>query len=152
MQENMKMTQIKWFMVLALFAFAIGICNTIKENKGDKKYFDELNLKLTGIVESVDLSYIPNGFGVAKVSIINSNRHYYDPRDDHEYYYCLIKNGKAEIYQSGLYECAIGDTINVNTRKRIFLIKNGVKEDIEDIVLSTYDKFYNYVRKNHQKF
>ena len=79
----------------------VGIYNTIRENKKDKKYFSDLNLKLIGVVEAVDLSYTPNGFGVVKVNIIESNKEYYDPRKDLEYYYCIIKDRKAEFYQIG---------------------------------------------------
>ena len=145
------MTQIKWFIVLALFAFAIGICNSIKENKEDKKYFDELNLKVTGVVESVDLTY-PGVFGVIKASILESNIDFYDPRKSRQYYYCLIKNKQVEFYQYDLYECAVGDTISVNTRRRSFLIKRGSKEIEKDIGLCHYGEFFDYVRKKHQKF
>src|SRR5258705_2137497 len=123
--------QIKWFLLLALFAVAFGIYDAIRENEENKKYFRDLNLMLKGVVESVDLSYIPNGFGVVKVSIIESNKNFYDPRKDRKYYYCIIKDNQAEFYQYGLYDCKVGDTIEVNTRKRIFIIKNGAKSDIE---------------------
>lgn len=148
----MKVAKILWWTMLITFAVIFTIYNVRRDRKNERKYFEDLNLKLTGIVELVDLSYIPNGVGVVDVKIIESNKDFYDPRSNHEYYYCLIKNNKAEFYQQALYECAIGDTIKVDTRKRIFIIQNGAKRIKEDIVLMKYDKFFDYVRNKHQKF
>lgn len=146
------MRKYRWYILAFIFILIVGVYSTVSQNNKDKKYFNDLNLKLTGIVESVDLSYIPNGFGVVKVGIIESNIDFYDPRNDLDYYYCIVKNKKAEFYQHGLYNCAIGDTIEVDTRKRSFLIRNGQKIDREDISLLKYNKFYEYVQKKHQKF
>jgi hypothetical protein len=148
--------KIKWLIVLVLAVVAVGIYNTVREKKAyekeEKKYFDDLNLYLKGVVESVDLTYLPNGFGVVKVNIIETNRNFYDPRKDRKFYYCLIKNNQAEFYQHAIYDCAVGDTIEVNTNKRTFLISNNNKRIFEEIMLYDYDRFFDYVRKKHQKF
>jgi len=146
------MPKTKWWWVAIILFLIFIIYDQIRISNYNKKYLINLNLVLTGIVESVDLSYIPNGFGVVKVNVIKSNINYYDPRNDHKYYYCLIKNSQAEFYQHALYECEIGDTIEVNTRERIFIIRNDGKRIQEEIILYDNDKFYDYVRQKHQKF
>jgi hypothetical protein len=146
------MKEIRWFILFAFVAIGFGVYNAVSSHNRQKNYFDKLDLRLTGVVESLDLSYLPNGFGVVKVKILQANKNFYDPRKDLKYYYCLIKNGYAEFYQHGLYNCEIGDTVDVNTRKRVFVIKNGSKTDVEDISLLMFDEFYDYVKKKHQKF
>jgi hypothetical protein len=148
--------KIKWLIVLVLAVLAIGIFNTVRENtayeKEEKKYFNDLNLYLKGVVLAVDYKYPANGFGVVKVNIIETNRDFYDPRKDRNFYYCLIKNNQAEIYQHAIYDCAIGDTIEVNTNKRIFLIRNYNKKISEKIMLYDNEKFFDHIRKKYQKF
>lgn len=122
------------------------------ENKEQSEYFDSLDLELTGIVQSIDLPSPYNGFGILKVSVIKSNFNQYDPRESKEHYYCIIRNGQAELYQFALYDCEIGDSIEVSTKDRLFLVHKKTGKTIQkEMILYDNDKFYDYIKKNHQK-
>jgi hypothetical protein len=124
-----------------------------KESHDSNRYFDELNLQLKGKVLAIDIPQGYNGFGVVKVKILETNKDYYDPRNDARNYYCVIKDGIAEIYQHGVFNCQPGDVVIVDVKRRIFTIQkpNGAT-DIQDIVLYTSEFFYKYIKKHHQKF
>ncbi len=126
------------------------------ENKtrcnNDRSYLNALNLYLVGTVEAVDAVHGHNEFDVVKVKIINTNLNYYDPRGKYEYYYCIIKNGYAELYQIAGREASVGDTIIVDSKKRTFTIKKSKGDIVEDILINSSKKYYEYLSTNHQKF
>jgi len=144
----------RWFhfvigsvIVTAMFFYSIA-----KKASDNKTYFNDLNLKLKGEVLAVDAPTGYNGFGILKVKIVASTINDYDPREKIKNYYCIIKNGIAEIYQSGIYECEIGDIVTVDTKKREFTIyKKDGKNLIQYITLYTNEFFYKYLQKHHQK-
>lgn len=124
-----------------------------RESHDSKRYFDKLDLQLKGEVLSVDIPQGYNGFAIVKVKMLKTNKDYYDPRNDAKNYYCIIKNGLAEIYQPGVYKCEPGDNVTVDTRMRLFTIQkpDGTK-DVQEIILYTNEFFYKYIKKHHQKF
>lgn len=69
-----------------------------EQNRIDKELLENLNLQLTGVIDSVDVFNGYGGFGIIRLKIISSNMDDYDPRPDHAFYYCVIKKGTAEIY------------------------------------------------------
>ena len=140
------------FLVLGLILVTVSFIYYITKDASDnKKYFNDLNLNLKGEVLATDVQNGFNGFGIVRVKIVESNINFYDPRGKSRNYYCIIKNGFAEIYQHGISECEIGDTITVDTKKREFKIfKKDGNNVISDIVLYTNDFFYKYLQK-HQK-
>ncbi len=132
-----------------IFLFVLAAC----ESKEQREYFDSLDLKLSGTIQSIDMPYGFNDFGILKVSIISSNISWYDPRKKLDHYYCIIKNNLAEIYQFDLNNCDIGDTIEVNTLNRLFLVhkKNSILL-YKRLALSNDELFFKYIRKHHQDF
>src|SRR5690554_2030807 len=73
------------------------------EEVGVRNFKGIENLKLIGeIYEVLDDIGNYNSTGILRVRLIESNIKYYDPRDKQANYYCIIKNGKAEIYESKL--------------------------------------------------
>lgn len=123
-----------------------------KTANDDKIYFNDLNLNLKGEVLAIDIPDNYNGFGIVRVKILASNINDYDPIGKIKNYYCIIKNGIAEIYQLGIHECEIGDIVIVDTKKREFTIyKKDGSTLIRDMVLYTNEFFYKYLQKHHQK-
>jgi hypothetical protein len=122
-----------------------------KSSSDNRKYFSDLHLTLKGEVLATDVPDGYNGFGILRVKIIESNISSYDPRGERKNYYCIIKNGIAEIYQIGIRECEIGDTVTVDAGKMEFTIykKDGTSQ-VRDMVLYTNEFFYKYLQK-HQK-
>jgi hypothetical protein len=134
---------IGFIIVTALFFYSIA-----REASNNRTYFNDLNLTLKGEVLAADVPNGYNGFGILRVKILASNINYYDPRGKIKNYYCIIKNGIAEVYQHGISECESGDIVTVDARKREFTIyKKDGKNFVRDIVLYTNEFFYKYLQK-----
>lgn len=144
---NRKVTIIIAFVVVIFLI----VYNLRKNSRVNNHYFDELALHLKGEVLAVDAPGGYNGFGILKVKVLETNINNYDPRNKAENYYCIIKNGMAEIYQLGVYDCKPGDIVIVDTQKKEFTIqKREGGKIVKDIVLYTNESFYKYVQKHHQ--
>lgn len=129
-----------------LFYTNISQCNV------DRTYLDKLNLHFTGVIKAIDRVNGSNGFDIVKVRIISTNKEYYDPRGQYKNYYCLIKNGYAELYQGTPLDCLIGDIVEVDTKKRIFTVHKPHGDEYEEILINNSDRYYEYLKKNHQNF
>ncbi|SCC63844.1 hypothetical protein GA0116948_12512 [Chitinophaga costaii] len=107
----------------------------------------DLDLELTGIVENVDNGDNFHGYGIIRLKIINSNIQAYDPRGKLQYYFCIIKDGIAEVYDhASSSNTFIGDTLVYNTREKISaIIKNGRKIKNGSIGVNTEDAYYRYI-------
>jgi hypothetical protein len=139
------------FVLGFIFVTVSFFCILAKRASDNKKYFNDLNLHLQGEVLAADAPNGFNGFGIVSVKTLESNINYYDPRGKSKNYYCIIKNGFAEIYQLGIRECEIGDIVTVDSKKREFTIykKDGNKL-VRNLTLYTNEFFYKYLQK-HQK-
>lgn len=138
---------------LFLAGFLLVITLISCESREARKYFDDLNLKLTGKILYINHPPSANNFAVVGVSIIHTNIDLYDPRKGRDYYYCVIMNNQAEFYQGDTRECEIGDTIDVDTERRSFSVRKGNAPPQEKgMILYTNEQFYKYVRKHYQKF
>ena len=140
--------------------FAYVFFDMNKTNKIEKKFLLDLNLQMTGVVKEVDKATGFRGRGVIDIKILNSNVDEYDPRNFSPIYYCIIKNGIAEVYDSNALYCDVGDTVLIDTKKKFFSYKNVLKlkqkydMDIDGygISVETNDDFYKYAKAHHQKF
>lgn len=136
---------------IVAFIIAVTYHECYKTNKTDR-YFNELNLELKGEVLAVDIPDSFNGFAIVKVKVLETSRAIYDPRNTAESYYCIIKDGVAEIYQNGVYKCEPGDTVSLDTWTRLFTInKKDGTHDVQSISLYNNEFFYKYIKKHHQK-
>lgn len=112
------------------------------------------NLILIGEVYEV-LDDIGNyhSTGILRINIIETNMEYYDPRDKQANYYCIIKNGKAEIYESELSDIKKGDIIHVNIAKGATQIYITTKEKFEKKATIIYPRrFFDFIkRKGYQE-
>ena len=112
------------------------------------------NLKLTGeVYEVVDNIGNYHGTGILRVNVIETNIEYYDPRDHQANYYCIIKNGKAEIYINNLSKVTVGDTISINIPEkiaRVYNIGTGKNRRLATIVYPR--RFFDFIkRKGYQE-
>ena len=130
----------------------IGLWVVIHKNKNEKQYLRELNLKLSGVITYIGRENGFSGFGVIGLNILSSNIDLLEPKK-HQPLYSIIRNGKAELYQTGAYSCTVGDTVWVDTHKQLFVIaKSNANKDSISIALTKDDRFWKYVRKHYQKF
>lgn|SRR5690606_1280509 len=110
------------------------------------------NLELTGIIYS--FQKVQNklqgygGRGIIRVNIIESNMDEYDPRNKQANYFCIIKEGKAEIYGWGHIDLKEGDTLKLSIPKRTmnFPTAAGNNIEIKDIWIGHVD-FFNYIKE-----
>ncbi len=110
----------------------------------------DLNLQLTGVVDKViegGSSY--HGYGIIRLKIIHSSVDYYDPRSKLDFYYCMIKNGRAEIYDHTVGPKV--DTVYIDTRREIMsYMEDGSKVE-GSIGISTDEGYYDFI-KEHTMF
>lgn len=107
------------------------------------------NLELKGVIFSVNNDKEitgDHGRRIIRLKIIETNMDEYDPRNKQANYYCIIKNGKAEIYET--LGGNIGDSIVLNIpMKRISThYLNGEVEEYNDISIG-YPSFFDYIKK-----
>ncbi len=99
--------------------------NRVK-NDTDREALVNLDLQLTGVVQNLDIPPGHHAFGIITMIILESNIKEYTPQPNQEFYYCVIKNGVAEIYDHAVgYH--IGDTLVIDTKEKIISLKNGDK-------------------------
>jgi len=116
-----------------------------RQNKIDRVCLEDLNLQLVGVVDTIEEGRNYHGYGIIRVKIINSNIQEYDPRSQQEFYFCIIKNGIAEIYTHTFVTKV--DTITINTKGKIIsYIKNGRKEQ-GSISINANKDYYNYIKQ-----
>ena len=121
-----------------------------QSNKINKIGLSKANLIFSGIVTDVDEVQGYNGYGIIKMKIISSNIKEYDPRDSIEFYYCLIKHGRAEVYGHA-FTNMIGDTLNIDTQKRLMSIGSKGNESDEGSISINPDKnYYQYIRNKSE--
>ena len=142
----------KALILITILVIVVNIYNRIV-NKSDNEYFSELNLSLKGEVLSV---YVPQdfkGFGVITIKILNTSLKHYDPRDKHPFYYCLIKDSIAQVYQRGSRTCSPGDIVEIDTKNRRFSLQSRTSGNKSwGIVLLHNASFYRLVEKKYQTF
>jgi|SRR5690554_3720382 len=146
-----------FLIVFNLFMFKDDIFyrpNDNLEEVGVRNFKGIENLKLIGeIYEVLDDIGNYNSTGILRVRLIESNIKYYDPRDKQANYYCIIKNGKAEIYESELSDIKKGDIIHVNIAKGATQIYITTKEKFEKKATIIYPRrFFDFIkRKGYQE-
>ena len=96
--------------------------NITKQKEIDKVCLEDLNLQLVGLIDTIDEGNNYHGYGIIRLKIISSNIKDYDPRSKQEYYFCIIKNGMAEIYDHTPTKLK-QDTLIYNTKLKLTVAK-----------------------------
>lgn len=110
------------------------------------------NLQLIGTINSVQEVHNKwqgyGGIGIIWIDIVESNINDYDPREKQANYYCIIKNGKAEIYGWWPSDVKKGDTLLLDVRNRtmIYPAENGSDFEIKDFWIP-YVNFFKYIKE-----
>ena len=120
------------------------------ENTADEKVYESLQrsgLVFSGVVTRAATTN-NHGFGITTLKLLQSNRKEYDARDSIQYYYCVIKDSIAEIYDHAS-ENRIGDTLSINAPHLMlyYRTKEGTI-DSGSMSMSRTDSYYDYIRKN----
>lgn len=120
-----------------------------RNNEANYKALDELNLQLTGVIESFQEGGNFSGRGIIRLRVISSNIKEYDPRGKLPYFFCIIKGENAEVYDHvSAVRDSVGDTLIYDTKKRLRSeIKNGVKVNEGSILVSTTDGYYQFIER-----
>lgn len=130
---------------ILFFYWAIRFENK-KQSEIDKIGLEDLNLQLTGLVDTVIEGSNYHGFGIIRLKIISSNITEYDPRSKKAYYYCVIKNGIAEIYDHTFISKV--DTVFIDTKNRTMIYtEDGKKVINSSITINANDDYYQFIRR-----
>ena len=119
---------------------------TESQHEINKIGLEDLQLKLVGVVSNVDRGRNYHGYGIIHLNVISSNLKNYDPRSKQEFYFCIIKDSLAEVYDhtSATFE---GDTLVYETVSKLGAkIKNGKKEQEGTISINADTDYYNYIK------
>lgn len=145
--------RLKFVLIAFPFMIALGVYEDYRDNQYENRYFTSLDLKLTGVARYVVQRNGSNGFGIIGVEVLSANKHHIDQRDSLKYYYCLLQNGKAELYQGSAHLFRQGDTLAVNTSQRLLSIRHadGAAPDTASLQLYDNDLFWRFVKKRYQK-
>lgn len=143
------MRQALLFIVFIFLGAWFIYMNSRRTSVANKEALEDLNLNLTGVVESVENGNGFHGYGIVRLKVIESNISDYDPRGTRKYFFCVIKNGMAEIYDhASTGNTYIGDTLVYHTKEKINgIIRNGKLYEEGSISVSTEDNYYQFVRQ-----
>lgn len=112
------------------------------------------NLEMKGIVYSIN-DTIGNGFhgrGIVRLNILETNLDYYDPREEQANYYCIIKNGKAEVYDTHVSSFKIGDTIIIDSMNELLYYSRYGEKRPASMSIGP-PRFFNMIKKKgYQEF
>ncbi len=138
--------------VILILVFVIGgliffSLNIKKQNEIDKVCLEDLDLQLIGVIDTVYEGNNYHGYGIIRLKIISSNIKEYDPRSKQEFYFCIIKNGMAEMYDhtpTNLKQ----DTLIYNTKLKLSaFLRNGKKEQEGSISVNANKDYYSYIKR-----
>lgn len=139
-----------FLLILFYFTFQSLTCsNRSILIRDSEKEFNKLNFHLIGEVKSVDNPEYFNGFGVLNIEVHQTTLEYYDRRNLDSFYYCVIRNNRAQIYQFASRDFKIGDLVELDLSDRELKLLRGDKVQVIDIALNVDERFYKYVRENH---
>ncbi len=129
------------------------LVKNFRVSSSEDLYLNQLDLHLEGVITYVETGAGFNGFGIIGAQVITSNKFFIDDRKHKKYLYCLLKSDKVELYQIlSTDACTIGDTILVNTAKKLFSVKNGSKSITFPIKLCRNESYWRFVQNRFQKF
>lgn len=137
--------------IILIIVFVVGGIIFLKLNfqqqkQIDKDFLEDLNLQLIGVVDTVDKGNHYHGYGIIRLKVISSNIQEYDQRLKQEFYFCIIKNEMAEIYEHAFISKV--DTVRIDTRKKmIYYVEDG-KEQAGSISINADKNYYNYIREH----
>lgn len=132
------------FIMLAI----IGFRNSAK----DIKYYQEVNLNLSGIINEVrPLNSYGHDFGVISIKIIKSNIKNYDERKNLDRYLGVIKNNRAELVFESISSVMQGDSIVLNIQN-YKLYRNGKLIDENIIGMPPSSLIFTPFKEVKQKF
>lgn len=121
-----------------------------QQQSAEEDYFNNLHLKMTGVIHYIQRANGYNGFGIIGVRVLSSNITDHDKRTNPPYY-CLVKGDSAEIYCS-IIESTPGDTVKIDTDKRQIAI---LRKDGTSIQYTTSynneNRFYKRFVTHHQR-
>lgn len=145
--------RLKFLLIAFPLMVALGVYEDYRDEQYEDRYFTALDLQLTGVARYVVERNGSNGFGIVGVEVLSTNNPYIDQRDSLKYYYCLVKNGRAELYQRSAHLIRTGDTLTINAPHRLLSIRHADGTGPDTTGLDLYDNefFWRFVRKYYQK-
>ena len=136
--------------IIVSFIFLIALAGTYLFTRGlyQRRYFKELSLELTGIVTAIETDSLHTNLSAIYMSVLRSNKNVVDQQDSLLYYYCILKNDRAVIFQSGAAPFSVGDTLYINTNKQELIKYNKGQQQTVKTALIKNKTFLESVRNS----
>lgn len=155
--KNMMKRVMLFFIAISLTSCFLKKGNSTKTSHDQKiemgwRDFSGLDLNMTGVVTFVNKDVRGGNFhgrGIFRINILNSNIDYYDPRDIQKNYYCVIKDGKAEVYDNHVFEMEIGDTVQIDTKEQLIKWLNKSADGRMYSISVGEVSFFSYIKENN---
>lgn len=111
-------------------------------------YLKALSFKFSGVITGKKELY--SSTGLIYVDMKASTVSHYTQRSQNGYYYCILKDDKAEIIET-MDLAEIGDSIVVDGFNHLVTIygEDGKKKE-KKIWVSDFDLFYRQIKKHHK--
>lgn len=120
--------ELRPLLLIAIGIICLWIIGTIfskREREESDNYYKNFDIMFSGIV--IEKELINYDWGLITIDLRTSSVEYYDVRDSLARYYCVIRNGKAEIIQYPFSGIQLGDSVSINGKLQEFkLYRNGV--------------------------
>lgn len=141
-----------WTVLILVIGFTfifLAISDRNKKEKANEEYFNNWNIQFSGTV--TEKKEVFSDGGILCLDINSTNIDFYDKRNSVKYYYCVIKNGKAELVEGGFNEINIGDSIVVDGKmEKIFHFRNSILLKKRKLYVSSFDPFYKAIKNLHK--
>lgn len=139
--------------LIVIVGVFLGVCflrsDCDNKKEAEQNGLENLNLQLMGVVESIEEGESFHGYGIIRLKIISSNIQDYDARGKLQYYFCIIKNNIAEVYDHvSVSRTFVGDTLAYDTKEKLgSRIKNGKKTEEGSIGINRDDAYYRFIER-----
>ena len=140
--------QVALFIITVIVIIIIIQLGNSSSNKEKEDYLKSLQFEFSGIVTGKKEVY--SATGLVYVDLIHSTISEYTQRSKNGYYYCIVKDNKAEIIET-MNVAEVGDSIVVDGFKGMVTVyREGKKVTKKKIWVSDFDLFYKDVKKLHR--
>jgi hypothetical protein len=139
-----------WYLVVGVF-IAVFVMLAVKYSYQEKINFhlETVEVSFSGVVTKS--SRMPNHYDLLLVDVAKATPTDYDVRGTEDFYFCVIKDNKAEFVLSAFeYQLEIDDSISVISKPMRLI--NHTKKTIDEIKISGFfvSSFPNDLRKVHE--
>lgn len=133
--------------IIAVLIFGVNRYTASRE-KIEQEYLNSFNLRFSGVVTGK--VEVESFTGILFVDVKSTSVVQYDVRDSSKVYYCVLKNGKAEIVET-MDKAEVGDSIVVDgPTKKLKVFRNRKQVAETKIWVGNFEPFIAKLKAEHR--